>query len=140
MSDPEVMRYTGFKEPQSKECVEILLAQWILQGKNTLGVWAAEDLVSNSFIGWFMLKITTFKIPELGFMLPKNQWDKGYATEIAQGLIDYGFNTLNKDKIVASVEKNNFSSIKVLKKIGMTPVSNLIDKENIIFFEVSKKI
>ena len=38
---------------------------------------------------------------DLAYRLHKKYWNKGYATELAKALINYGFNTLSLSKIVA---------------------------------------
>ena len=41
-------------------------------------------------------------------------WNKGYATESALAILDYGFNTLNIDTIVGAAEDGNIASNKVV--------------------------
>jgi len=56
---------------------------------------------------------------ELGYWLGVPYWRKGYATEAAQAMIDYGFDTLNLHRIYASYYPENVASGGVLRKIGM---------------------
>ena len=51
-------------------------------------------------------------------LLPK-YWGKGFATEAMHKLINYGFSELNIAKIIAHINRDNFRSAKVAKKIGM---------------------
>lgn len=55
---------------------------------------------------------------ELGYSLLPEYWDKGYATEIANGLLDYAFNTLNLDSVCARTIPGNEGSDNVLLKTG----------------------
>lgn len=55
----------------------------------------------------------------LGYRLFPDYWNKGFATEIAKSLIEYGFNRLQLKKIVATARQENTSSIRVLDKAGM---------------------
>ena len=57
---------------------------------------------------------------ELGFVLRRSAWGRGYATEIGRGQLEYGFGTLGLRRLLALVSPNNSASITVLKKIGMT--------------------
>ncbi len=49
---------------------------------------------------------------------------QGYATEAAQAMVDYAFNTLQVKQIVATTEHGNVASQGVMRKLGMTLVRN----------------
>jgi RimJ/RimL family protein N-acetyltransferase len=134
MSDDQVMKFTGFGETQTADQVRKLLSRWIKEGQKDLGTWAAVDSKSNEFIGWFMLKKTISDDPEIGFMLPKEKWGKGYATEVSKSLLDYAFETLRLKKVIASTKPENLASINVLKKLGML-VSVDIFQKDLCYFE-----
>lgn len=99
------------------------MEKWIdLTGKS-LGVWCAEEKSSGEFIGWFMLQMTGFEFPELGFMICPTKWNQGYATEVSSELIRYGLKDLGFAKILAATLQENTASQAVLKKVGMQPTS-----------------
>ena len=52
-------------------------------------------------------------------MLREEDWGKGFATEIARRLIEYGFGELNLPEIFATVDDENLASHRVLEKAGM---------------------
>ena len=135
MADVDVMRFTGFKEPQSEEEVKELLEKWILEGQKELGVWGAVCLQSGFFLGWFMLKKTICQDPELGFMISRHKWGQGYATEISRGFLEYAFQTLKVERVLASVNVANTPSLNVLKKIGMREAQDIPVENNIMYFE-----
>ena len=54
---------------------------------------------------------------EIGCTLRKDQQGKGYATESLSTLIDYLFQSLDKHRIVASIDPRNLSSIKMLERL-----------------------
>lgn len=60
-----------------------------------------------------------FKNAELWFKLHPMYWGKGYITEAASALLNFGFNNLFLHRIEAGVATENIASIKVLEKIGM---------------------
>lgn len=125
MSDLEVMKYTGFRSPQSPDQVMESLRNWIREGKGPFGVWCAEDKLNGEFIGWFMLKKHRYDYPELGFMLPRKRWGQGLACEISHRILKYALEDLGVEKVLATTVKENVSSISVLKKIGMC-ISNVV--------------
>jgi RimJ/RimL family protein N-acetyltransferase len=47
-------------------------------------------------------------------------WGKGFATETAKALINFGFTKYNLHRIEAGVATKNKASIRVLEKAGMT--------------------
>jgi RimJ/RimL family protein N-acetyltransferase len=63
---------------------------------------------------------------ELGYALRPEEWGKGYATEIAEGLRDWFFRKEIADHFIAFTHPENQASQRVLTKIGMrdrTPIA-----------------
>lgn len=56
---------------------------------------------------------------EIGWALSIYHRNQGYATEAAQALIKYGFQTLQVARIVAFTECTNHASINVMNRLGM---------------------
>jgi len=56
---------------------------------------------------------------EIGYYLKQSAWGRGYATEIAHGLLDFGFGQLKLHRIVAGCWAQNPASVRVLEKAGM---------------------
>jgi ribosomal-protein-alanine N-acetyltransferase len=52
--------------------------------------------------------------------LKKIDINKGYATEAAEALIDYGFKALKLHRIIATCQPENIPSWYVAEKLGMT--------------------
>lgn len=55
---------------------------------------------------------------EIGFTLSKEKQGKGFATESVKALINYLFETLNKHRIIASIDPANTNSIRLLERVG----------------------
>lgn len=86
------------------------------------GLWALIDRVSGVFVGQAGLtwQNTDRGVElEMGYLLKKRFWHQGYATEAACACRDYAFHSLNKDKVVAIIRDNNYSSRKVAERVGM---------------------
>lgn len=58
-------------------------------------------------------------VSEIGYLLKKEFWLNGYATEIAIALKEFGFNKLNLNEIYSIIRDNNISSQNVAKRNGM---------------------
>jgi RimJ/RimL family protein N-acetyltransferase len=60
------------------------------------------------------------KIAEIGYCLNRSYWGKGYGTEVAASLIEFGFKDLKMHRIVAMCDPKNIGSWKIMEKNGMT--------------------
>lgn len=82
------------------------------------GVFAGED---ESYIGHCSIRPRPAKTEEweIGYILKKEAWGKGFATEIAARLIRFGFEELNLPEIFATIDEDNLNSVKVAEKAGM---------------------
>jgi ribosomal-protein-alanine N-acetyltransferase len=98
--------------------------KWILEKqdyfkKYNFGIFSVHLKSSNKLIGISGLKDINVKDQseiELMYRLAKPFWGHGFGTEIAKALIEYAKNHLNLKKIVATVDPNNVTSKKILKK------------------------
>lgn len=137
-SDSEVMKFTPSRVPLAEEKIESRLKS--LVEKETayapLGVWAVEQKDTTEFVGWFMLIKTEFEVPEIGFMIVKEYWGKGFATEVAQTLIDFGMKELGYPGIVAVTDHDNMASIRILEKLGFQKVSSRTNFDKVLEREV----
>ena len=61
---------------------------------------------------------------ELGFMLDPAHWHKGYGTEAATALIAYAFSRVGWRRIAAACHKDNLTSQKLLRRVGLTASDN----------------
>ena len=101
----------------------------------------------NKVIGNVELKVDEYeKTAEISYVFNDKFWNKGYATESAKALIDYAFNVLKVDKVIADCLENNLSSCHILKdKLKMTHIGieTRIDKTtnktlNFVCYELIK--
>ncbi|WP_250676001.1 GNAT family N-acetyltransferase [Paraclostridium ghonii] len=83
--------------------------------KKTVGVMGPliENINEEKFIG-------------IGYILNKQFWGKGYATEGARACVEYAFNELNADTVIAQIRTNNTSSKNVAKRLNMKEVDKYI--------------
>ena len=56
---------------------------------------------------------------DIGYELDPRYWGKGYATEAAQAVLDFGFSHLRLRRISAWCVAENVGSARVLEKLGM---------------------
>ena len=67
-----------------------------------------------------------YSLPEVGLFwaVDPNYQRQGYASEAAQGLIEYGFKHLRLKRILATTEYENIASQRVMQKVGMKITRN----------------
>ncbi len=100
--------------------------------RNGFGMFAAELLATREFTGFIGLQTMNFAIPglaqpavEIGWRLARTHWSKGLATEGAQAVVRYAFETLALNEIVAITVPANIRSRRVMQKLGMTHLPEL---------------
>lgn len=139
--DPKVVKYVGEKPLESEEQALQIMTEKILKEQYEqfgYGRWAIHIKKNGLFIGWCGLKNENGEI-DLGYRLKKRFWNKGFATEAAQGVLQYGFETLNLDKIHAKAMQENVASVEVMKKIGMKFIDQrMFDLHPGVYYELTK--
>ncbi len=118
-SDTEVIKYTGDPPFVSVEEAEQFLAGYRDYAKNGFGRWAVLLKPELEFIGWCGLKYNEENLVDLGFRFFRRYRNRGFATESAGASLEYGFNTLSLDEIIARVSQKNEASTRVLQKLNM---------------------
>ncbi|MCW2754620.1 MAG: family N-acetyltransferase [Marmoricola sp.] len=85
------------------------------------GVRLAVDLDSDgAFLGWCSLTgwNPDYRSASLGYCFASTAWGHGYATEAAHGLLRWGFDTLDLNRVQAETDTRNLASARVLEKLG----------------------
>jgi ribosomal-protein-alanine N-acetyltransferase len=120
-SDPDVMRYLG--GVQDRSMVVDLLSTRILQYYDQhpgFGNWMTIDLSTGQPIGFHLLNnIHGESLIQVGFVLSKDAWGKGFGTEMAAALLRYGFVDRALPRIHGMADLDNLASQRVLQKIGL---------------------
>jgi RimJ/RimL family protein N-acetyltransferase len=102
-------------------------AEWILTHQpawenGSAATFAVVENETARLVGVSSLMITRLHHrAELGYWIALDRWNKGYATESNQRLIDYGFDVLGLHRIEARHFLRNPASGKVMVKLGMQP-------------------
>jgi ribosomal-protein-alanine N-acetyltransferase len=120
-SDAEVMRFVGDNKPltleQCQKWIEVSKANY---AHHNYGAMAVIENSSSKMIGYCGIvygEDTT--TPELIYGFAKNVWGKGYATEVANAMLEHGFQTVKLETILATADPENIASLKILKeKLG----------------------
>jgi RimJ/RimL family protein N-acetyltransferase len=118
--DPDVMRYIGDGQPLARPMawrnLAMMVGHWSLRG---YGLWAAEERSSGVLVGrigfWNPEGWPGF---ELGWMLGRPFWGKGYATEGARAALQFAFTRLGQPHVISLIHPENAASIRVALRLG----------------------
>jgi RimJ/RimL family protein N-acetyltransferase len=122
-ADPDVAR-TTLSIPHPYE--DGMAAAWIATHEPTLAAgegctFAVERCDDGQLVGAIGLRIEAeHRCAELGYVIYKPFWGRGYATEAAIAVIRFGFEQLELNRIEAHHFGNNPASGRVMEKARMT--------------------
>ena len=122
-SDPRVCEFLPNVLSQEETLTSVIKIQSHFK-KHAFGLFAVELISTKTFIGFVGLKYFSFDSNftpsvELAWRLSWENWGQGLATEAAQKVTQYGFETLGLPEILAITAKNNQGSRRVMEKLGM---------------------
>jgi ribosomal-protein-alanine N-acetyltransferase len=131
--DPEAMRYIGAGETRdlagTRALLERSLERWEADG---FGHFADERKEDGRVVGrvgfvvwdaddWQPGTLAAFgdrAAIELGWILAREHWGHGYATEAALAVRDHGFTQLGFTRLISLILRGNDRSVRVAEKIG----------------------
>lgn len=119
LSEFSVSGYLNFTEEQATQWIqkEILRFKNHRLAKFAVALKDTDELIGIS--GLFQMPPPNESSIELNYRYPRKYRGFGYATEAAQAILDYGFNTLGLRQINANADFNNKASQAVLARLGM---------------------
>jgi len=132
-SDEEVMKY--IRATKSRDECDAFLKQIIETYKINplIGRWAAYEKSSGKFVGSFaIIPIEGTELIQLGYAFLKENWGKGFASELTREGLNYYFTNTKIDHIYAIAEKDNVASHNVLLKNGFVPDGEKKEGEKVL--------
>jgi RimJ/RimL family protein N-acetyltransferase len=123
-SDETVMEFFPFRRDRAKADAKMdeIRAE---NAENGYGWMAAEIATTGDCIGFIGLHDAEIEPAapsgtiEIGWRLASEFWGKGYVTEGAAALLDFGFDTLGKPEIISFAVEKNHRSTAVMERLGM---------------------
>lgn len=122
-ADPRVMEFFPARLTRHESDAQFDRIQQHFQ-EHGFGFWAVEIPGTAKFAGFIGLGVPRFEAHftpcvEIGWRLAAEHWGRGYATEGATAVLDYGFRELGLSEIVSFTSKHNARSRRVMERIGM---------------------
>ncbi|MFC3417894.1 GNAT family N-acetyltransferase [Salinicoccus hispanicus] len=121
-SDYEVAKSTlniphPYPEGSAKKFIEHILSA---EKNNKVAAFGIIEKETSLLIGLINLNLSEpFDRGELAYWIGKEYWGKGYGTEAARKLVDYGFNHLRLNKVFAASFTSNPGSWRIMEKAGL---------------------
>lgn len=117
---PEVNQFNTLGIPENIKDTKAILDKWMTGNTRsftfTICLQTYQECIG--IIGINLGK-PKYKNAEIWFKFDPAYWNKGYATEAVNAILEFGFNTLQLHRIEAGCATGNIGSIKVLEKVGM---------------------
>jgi RimJ/RimL family protein N-acetyltransferase len=123
-SDSSVMKYIG---EQTREKVTERLRFYISSyGPNGFGVWGVMLKGETKLIGWCgLMYLEETPEVEVGYGIAMDYWGQGLMSEAAAACLNYGFNEIGLERIVAVALPENTASRRIMEKLGMKYEKNV---------------
>ena len=122
-ADPEVMRHIGSGGPATpEETTELIGRRMAEYASRGYGILAVVEKASGELIGRCGLlhwQIEGTDELEVGYILARSAWGRGYATEAASAVRDFALHELGRRRLIALVRYGNDASANVARKLGM---------------------
>jgi len=121
-ADAEVMRHIGDGGPVGRDVawrqMAFFLGHWPLRG---YGMWAIELRASGRLIGRAgFINPEGWPGLELGWLLARDAWGQGYATEACRAALESGRNQFGAQEIISLIRPANVRSVAVAQRLGAT--------------------
>ena len=113
MSDPQAMRYWSTPPHATLAQTEAWLASMIHVDP------AASDDFLVTLGGVVIGKLGAWTLPEIGFLIDRAEWGKGFASEALAAFIARR-RALGSPELTADVDPRNAASLKLLRRHGFT--------------------
>jgi RimJ/RimL family protein N-acetyltransferase len=122
MSDATVMRYypSLYDAERSRALIDYVLNSYARYGYSFLVVERKPDLAYAGHVGLLHWDdVDGREDVEVAYMLRREHWGNGYATEAARISRDWAFAHTATDRVVSFIDVNNEASISVARRNGM---------------------
>jgi [ribosomal protein S5]-alanine N-acetyltransferase len=137
LAHPEVMRFYPkcYSREEARGWIERQLHRYEIHGH---GLWVILDRLSRKpvgQVGLLLQKVDGREEPEVGYLIHRPFWRRGYATEAALATRDYAFDVLGFPYVISLIRPDNIPSQGVARKLGMHPArtTTFADLEHVVF-------
>ncbi len=137
LADPQVMRFysSRLSRDESEAWVRRQMSRYAKDGH---GLWLVKEKSSDrpvGQVGLAMQQVDDVEVPEIGYLIHRPFWRRGFAFEAATATRDYAFDTLGIERVISLIRPENVPSQGVARKLGMKPGKHIVRKglDHIVF-------
>jgi RimJ/RimL family protein N-acetyltransferase len=121
-ADEDVMRFIGaggtLSHDDAWRSLAGMLGHWALRGH---GQWALEERATGVLVGRAgFIDPPGWPGFELGYLLGRAHWGRGYAAEACRAALGQAWNTLGRDHAISLIRPDNARSIRLAERLGAT--------------------
>lgn len=121
MDEETMYAYNGaFNKEETQNWLDRQLDRYRTYG---FGLWAVVLKETDAMIGQCGITLQPWKdseVMEVGYLLQRDYWHKGFATEAAKACMEYAFTELHACQVCSIIRDTNTSSQNVALRNGMT--------------------
>lgn len=122
-SDPEISKFTLWDSHKtiadSKDFLTKCIKQYSLGQAPVFGIELKEAKKIIGTIGFGSIDFQS-KRAEFGYALHVGYWNQNITSEASLAILQFGFRTLELERIFATCFTTNIASYRVMEKVGMT--------------------
>lgn len=115
----------GFSDDEIVSFLGTNLSRYERDGFSYFLAQRREDGAVVGLIGPLMEEIEGKRYPGVAYILARQYWGHGYATEGASACIEYLYRQ-GFDAVIAEIRPENTASVRVAERLGMKPVGSFI--------------
>jgi ribosomal-protein-alanine N-acetyltransferase len=136
-ADPEVMRWIGQGGVVDREgALRVLERELEHHAEHGYGEWALTIHDSDEMIGLCGLldwpDLDGHAEMEVAYLLRRDVWGNGYATEAASAIRDWAIRELGRERLICLVYHDNVASAAVARKLGMSWEKDVMMGEQVV--------
>jgi RimJ/RimL family protein N-acetyltransferase len=119
--DPDVIKYVLIGNPAAGitaawRSIAIMAGHWALRG---YGQWTVIEKADQTIVGRVGLwNPEGWPGVELGWVIRRERWGHGLATEAAAAALHWTWNYVETDHVISLIQPGNARSIRVAEKLG----------------------
>ncbi|MBV9957563.1 MAG: GNAT family N-acetyltransferase [Acidobacteria bacterium] len=131
--DAELMRYVGDGRPLGREQVQLWIERSLDNyARRGFGCMAVTEKSDGRLIGYCGLVYAPGSDEaEIIYALKREFWGRGLASEAARAMIAYGLNEHRLPRILATIDPDNLSSIRIVEKLGLKFLTRRVDEHGL---------
>lgn len=126
MNDPKVTKFLGnYSYPYRHENAQAFVSASRKQASEKPRKnyhLAVKQKLHNKVIGGVYLRVINTNFPpltaELTYWLNKNYWQRGFASQASQIIIEYAFSVLDMQRIKLAIDSKNSASLRLAQRLG----------------------